>query len=294
MDINLFLIQLFNGLQLGLMLFLMSAGLTLVVGIMNFVNLAHGSLYMIGAYFAALTQQYTGSFFIAVIIAVPLVVLLGFLLDKTILKQLYKRDHLDQVLATFAMILFFNELIRIIFGPAAYFMNVPDILSGTIELFPGMIYPMYRFVIIISGLFVAAGLYLLIGKTKLGMLIRAGAENREMVNALGVNINLLYMLVFGIGAGLAGFSGMIAGPLISVQIGMGESILILAFVVIVVGGTGSVKGAFIAALIIGIADTFGRVMLPPALASMVIYILMAAVLAIRPRGLFGYIQISQV
>jgi len=294
MDINLFLIQLFNGLQLGLMLFLMSAGLTLVVGIMNFVNLAHGSLYMIGAYLAALTQQYTGSFFIAVIIAVPLVVLLGFLLDKTILKQLYKRDHLDQVLATFAMILFFNELIRIIFGPAAYFMNVPDILSGTIELFPGMIYPMYRFVIIISGLFVAAGLYLLIGKTKLGMLIRAGAENREMVNALGVNINLLYMLVFGIGAGLAGFSGMIAGPLISVQIGMGESILILAFVVIVVGGTGSVKGAFIAALIIGIADTFGRVMLPPALASMVIYILMAAVLAIRPRGLFGYIQISQV
>jgi len=294
MDINLFLIQLLNGLQLGLMLFLMSAGLTLVVGIMNFVNLAHGSLYMIGAYFAALTQQYTGSFFIAVIIAVPLVVLLGFLLDKTILKQLYKRDHLDQVLATFAMILFFNELIRIIFGPAAYFMNVPDILSGTIELFPGMIYPMYRFVIIICGLFVAVGLYLLIGKTKLGMLIRAGAENREMVNALGVNINLLYMLVFGIGAGLAGFSGMIAGPLLSVQIGMGESILILAFVVIVVGGIGSVKGAFIAALIIGIADTFGRIMLPPALASMVIYILMAAVLAIRPRGLFGYIRISQV
>jgi len=269
------------------MLFLMSAGLTLVVGIMNFINLAHGSLYMIGAYLAALIQQKTGSFFIAVLVALPLVVLLGFFLETTIFKRFYKRDHLDQVLATFAMILFFNELIRIIFGSAGYFMDIPGVLSGTIPLLPGVYYPLYRFVIIVSGLVVAIGLYLLISKTRLGMLIRAGAENRDMVNALGININLLYMLVFGIGAGLAGFSGMIAGPLLSVQVGMGESILIIAFVVIVIGGIGSVKGAFVAALLTGIADTFGRIMLPPALASMVIYILMATVLAIKPKGLFS-------
>jgi branched-chain amino acid transport system permease protein len=287
MDLTLFFIQILNGIQFGLMLFLMSAGLTLVVGIMNFINLAHGSLYMIGAYLAALIQQKTGSFFIAVLVALPLVVLLGFLLETTIFKRFYKRDHLDQVLATFAMILFFNELIRIVFGSAGYFMDIPSVLSGAILLFPGVYYPLYRFVIIVSGLVVAIGLYLLISKTRLGMLIRAGAENRDMVNALGININLLYMLVFGIGAGLAGFSGMIAGPLLSVQVGMGESILIIAFVVIVIGGIGSVKGAFVAALLTGIADTFGRIMLPPALASMVIYILMATVLAIKPKGLFS-------
>jgi branched-chain amino acid transport system permease protein len=287
MDLPLFFIQVLNGIQFGLMLFLMSAGLTLVVGIMNFINLAHGSLYMIGAYLAALIQQKTGSFFIAVLVALPLVVLLGFFLETTIFKRFYKRDHLDQVLATFAMILFFNELIRIIFGSAGYFMDIPGVLSGTIPLLPGVYYPLYRFVIIVSGLVVAIGLYLLISKTRLGMLIRAGAENRDMVNALGININLLYMLVFGIGAGLAGFSGMIAGPLLSVQVGMGESILIIAFVVIVIGGIGSVKGAFVAALLTGIADTFGRIMLPPALASMVIYILMATVLAIKPKGLFS-------
>ncbi len=287
MDLTLFFIQILNGIQFGLMLFLMSAGLTLVVGIMNFINLAHGSLYMIGAYMAALIQQKTGSFFIAVLIALPSVVLLGFLLETSIFKRFYKRDHLDQVLATFAMILFFNELIRIVFGSAGYFMDIPGVLSGAIPLFPGVYYPLYRFVIIVSGFVVAIGLYLLISKTRLGMLIRAGAENRDMVNALGVNINLLYMLVFGIGAGLAGFSGMMAGPLLSVQVGMGESILIIAFVVIVIGGIGSVKGAFVAALLTGIADTFGRIMLPPALASMVIYILMATVLAIRPKGLFS-------
>lgn len=287
MDLPLFFIQILNGIQFGLMLFLISAGLTLVVGIMNFINLAHGSLYMIGAYLAALIQQKTGSFFIAVLTALPLVVLLGFLLETTIFKRFYKRDHLDQVLATFAMILFFNELIRIVFGSAGYFMDIPRVLSGAIPLFPGVYYPLYRFVIIVSGLVVAIGLYLLISKTRLGMLIRAGAENRDMVNALGININLLYMLVFGIGAGLAGFSGMIAGPLLSVQVGMGESILIIAFVVIVIGGIGSVKGAFVAALLTGIADTFGRIMLPPALASMVIYILMATVLAIKPKGLFS-------
>lgn len=287
MDLPLFFVQILNGIQFGLMLFLMSAGLTLVVGIMNFINLAHGSLYMIGAYLAALIQQRTGSFFVAVLLAVPLVVLFGFLLETTIFKRFYKRDHLDQVLATFAMILFFNELIRIVFGSAGYFMDVPAILSGAILLFPGIYYPLYRFVIIIAGLIVAVGLYLLISKTRLGMLIRAGAENRDMVNALGVNINLLYMLVFGIGAGLAGFSGMIAGPLLSVQVGMGESILIMTFVVIVIGGIGSVKGAFVAALLTGIVDTFGRILLPPALASMVIYILMASVLAIKPKGLFS-------
>jgi len=286
MDLSLFVIQGLNAIQLGVMLFLMSAGLTLVFGIMNLINLAHGSLYMLGAYLAATFQRMTGSFLLGILLAVPVVMVLGVLIELIVLRRLYDRDHLDQVLATFALILFFNELVRIVWGPQAYFMALPAALSGSVNILPGVPYPAYRLLIAAVGLLIALGLYLLIRRTRLGMLIRAGAGNREMVGALGVNVSLLFTLVFGLGTVLAGFAGMMAGPILSVEIGMGESILILTFVVIVIGGIGSIRGAFVAAMLIGFADTFGRVLLPPALASMVIYILMAAVLFRRPQGLF--------
>lgn len=286
MDVQLFIIQVLNGIQLGVMLFLIAAGLTLVFGIMRLINLAHGSLYMLGAYLAASLQKMTGSFLLGVLFAIPPVVLVGVLIETVLIRRLYDREHLDQVLATFALILFFNELVRIIWGPQAYFMALPATLSGTINILPGLPYPAYRLAIVAAGILVALGLYVMLTRTRTGMLIRAGASNREMDAALGVNIKLLSTLVFGMGAGLAGFAGMMAGPILSVEIGMGESILILAFVVIVIGGIGSVRGAFVAALLVGVADTFGRVMLPPALASMVIYILMAVILFWRPQGLF--------
>jgi branched-chain amino acid transport system permease protein len=275
-----------NSLQLGVMLFLMSAGLTLVFGIMNLINLAHGSLYMLGAYLAATFQQMTGSFLLGVALALPVVTAVGILLEVALIRRLYRRDHLDQVLVTFALILFFNELVRLVWGPQAYFMDLPASLSGTVTLLPGAPYPAYRLAIVAAGLAVAAGLYLLITRTRTGMLIRAGATHREMVAALGVNVRRLFALLFGLGAALAGFAGMMAGPILSVEVGMGESVLIVAFVVIVIGGIGSVRGAFVAALLIGFVDTFGRMLLPPALASMVIYLFMAAVLFWRPQGLF--------
>ena len=286
MDASVVIIQAVNGLQFGVMLFLMSAGLTLVFGIMNLINLAHGSLYMLGAYFAATLMRITGSFFIAVAASVPLVALAGCLVEVIVIRRLYDRDHLDQVLATFALILFFNELVRLIWGPQAHFMDVPGVLSGSVPIMPGVPYPVYRLAIVAAGLFVAAALLVLITRTRIGMVIRAGSSNREMIGALGVNIKLLFTLLFGLGAGMAGFAGMMAGPILSVEIGMGEPILILAFVVIVIGGIGSIRGAFIAALMVGLVDTFGRVLLPPALASMGIYILMAVVLFWRPQGLF--------
>jgi branched-chain amino acid transport system permease protein len=286
MNTSLLIVQTLNGVQLGMMLFLMSAGLTLVFGIMNLINLAHGSLYMLGAYFAATFQKMTGSFLLGVALALPAVVLVGILIEVVVLRRLYDHDHLDQVLATFAMILFFNELVRIVWGPQAYFMALPEALGGTVELLPGIRYPAYRLAIVAAGGVVAMGLWYFIMRTRIGMLIRAGAANREMVGALGVNIRLLFTLVFGLGAGLAGFAGMMAGPILSVETGMGESILILTLVVIIIGGIGSVRGAFVAAILIGITDTVGRVTLPPALASMSIYILMAAVLFWRPQGLF--------
>jgi branched-chain amino acid transport system permease protein len=279
-------IQGLNGLQLGVMLFMMAAGLTLVFGVMNMMNLAHGSLYMLGAYLAASFQRYTESFLLALAPAIVLTIIIGMVIEVIVLRRLYDRDHLDQVLATFALILFFNELARIVWGPQALFMALPDRLSGHIEILPGVIYPVYRLLIIGVGLLVAVFLYFLIMRTRLGMLIRAGASNREMVNALGVNIKLLYTVLFGIGAALAGLAGMMAGPILSIEVGMGEPVLILTLVVIVIGGIGSIRGAFIAAILVGMADTFGRVLLPPALASMVIYILMAAVLFWRPQGLF--------
>ncbi len=302
MTVSLFLTQLLNGLQLGVLLFLLASGLTLVFGIMNFVNLTHGSLYMMGAYFAAAAFNATdGSFLAAAAAAVLGTLLLGALLERLVLVTLYRRDHLDQVLATFGLILFFNEVVRFIWGPASVYMNVPGWLSGTIDLF-GLPYPAYRFAIIAVGLAVGVGLYLVIHRTRVGMLIRAGAANPEMVSALGVNIKGLNTVVFGLGAALAGLAGLMAGPIVSVQAGMGEPILILTLVVIVTGGIGSIRGAFYGALIVGIVDTVGRAFLPlllreflersvaqavgPALASMLIYLLMAAVLALKPQGLF--------
>ena len=301
MTAQLALSQVLNGLQLGVLLFLLAAGLTLVFGIMSFVNLAHGSLYMLGAYFGAAFFARTESFVLGLIAAVVGAGLVGLLLDRFALTKLYERDHLDQVLATFGLILFFNELIRIIWGPSSVFMQVPDALSSTVE-FAGFSYPSYRLAIIAAGVAVAVGLYLLIQKTRVGMLIRAGATNAAMVAALGVNIKWLNTLVFALGAALAGLAGVMAGPIVSVQPGMGEPVLILTLVVIIIGGLGSIRGAFYAALIVGVVDTLGRAFMPtimrtlferstadaagPALASMLIYLFMAVVLALKPQGLF--------
>lgn len=302
MTTSLLLTQLLNGVQLGVLLFLLSAGLTLVFGIMNFVNLTHGSLYMMGAYFAAAGYNaFGGSFLAAALVAIPGTMVLGAAVERLALSSLYTRDHLDQVLATFGLILFFNEVVRFVWGPASVYMNVPKGLSGTVDLL-GLAYPSYRFAIIVVGLMVGAALYAVIHRTRVGMLIRAGASNPEMVSALGVNIKGLNLTVFTLGAGLAGLAGLMAGPIVSVQSGMGEPILILTLVVIVTGGIGSIRGAFYGALIVGVVDTMGRALLPsllreflersiaqavgPAIASMLIYLLMAAVLAWRPQGLF--------
>jgi len=298
---SLLFVQLLNGLQYGVLLFLLAAGLTLVFGIMSFVNLAHGSLYMVGAYAAALAYGATGSFALAVLAAMGAALVVGLLLEVTIVSRLYRRDHLDHVLATFGLVMFFNELVRLVWGPQPLFVQVPEVLAGTVQVF-SFSYPSYRFAIIAVGLLVAVGSYWLIHKTRVGMLIRAGAQNPQLVGALGVNIGLLNAMLFGVGAMLAGLAGAMAGPLLSVQSGMGEPVLITTLVVIVIGGIGSVNGALYAALIVGVVDTLGRVLLPlvmrqvaersvadaagPALASMLVYLLMALVLALRPQGLF--------
>ncbi|MGE0799851.1 MAG: branched-chain amino acid ABC transporter permease [Lautropia sp.] len=298
---GLLITQALNGLQLGVLLFLLAAGLTLVFGIMNFVNLAHGSLYMMGAYMAAVAVGKTGSFLLGALIAVPATALLGLAVEQTALRGLFRRDHLYQVLATFGLILFFNELVRMIWGPSPVYMATPEWLSGTVSLF-GFNYSAYRFAIIVVGLAVAAALWLLINRTRVGMLIRAGATHAPMVAALGVNIRALNSLIFALGAGLAGLAGLMAGPILSVQPGMGDPILILTLVVIIIGGIGSIRGALLGALLIGVVDTVGRTFLPiwlgmvvqptlaqaagPAIASMLIYLLMATVLAFRPQGLF--------
>jgi branched-chain amino acid transport system permease protein len=301
MYLLLFCQQFLNGLQFGVMLFLMASGLTLIFGIMDLINLAHGSLFMVGAYLCATVFQQTGSFMLGLLVALPGAALVGIVVEVFALRTLYARDHLDQVLATFGLILFFNELTKIIWGPRALFLDVPEALSGTIEIIPGAPYPTFRLAIIVVGIMVAIFLYFLITRTRLGMLIRASATNREMVGALGVNVNLLYTLVFGLGALLAGLAGAMAGPLFAVEVGMGEDILILTFVVIVIGGIGSIRGALVGAILVGLIDTLGRAFLPalfklfldPATAdgvgasldSMAIYILMALVLAWKPRGL---------
>jgi branched-chain amino acid transport system permease protein len=297
-----FIEQLLNGIQLGMLLFLLAAGLTLIFGIMDLVNLAHGSLYMLGAYFAATFADWTNSFVLGALLALLATLAVGMVLEVVAIRRLYGRDHLDHVLATFGLLLFFNELVRLIWGPAGLTLSLPSEMLNAVQVLPGLYYPVYRLVIIGVTLAVGALLYLLVMRSRLGMLIRAGASNREMVGALGINIKLLYTLVFGLGAALAGFAGLMQAPILTVQIGMGENILIAAFVVVTIGGIGSIRGAFVAALLVGIVDTIGRAFIPDllhaylseaassslgrSLSSMSIYLLMALVLIVRPEGLF--------
>ncbi|MEZ5716174.1 MAG: branched-chain amino acid ABC transporter permease [Paracoccaceae bacterium] len=303
MSLILLIEQLLNGLQFGVMLFLMSAGLTLIFGVMGLINLAHGSLYMVGAFAAAAVAAATGSFTLALVAALAAAALAGVLVEVVVIRRLYARDHLDQVLATFALILIFSEGTRWLFGSFPLYLDVPKALSGAVNLPGGIAYPAYRLAIIGIGLLVAVALFLLITRTRIGMRIRAGESDREMIGALGVNISVLYTAVFALGAALAGFAGALVGAIQSVQVGMGEPVLILAFVTIVIGGIGSIKGAFVGALLVGLTDTMGRVLLPlafgtfmdassatsvgAALASMSIYILMALVLLFKPTGLYG-------
>jgi branched-chain amino acid transport system permease protein len=294
--------QALNGMQFGLMLFLLAAGLTLVFGIMDLMNLAHGSLYMIGAYLMATLALATGSFWIALPLAILGTALVGLLLERVLFRHLYQRDHLAQVLATFAVILITNDLVKMIFGPAPLLLNAPEALAGPVELLPGFFYPAYRLLIIGVGLACALLLYLLVTRTRAGMLLRAGASNREMAAVMGVRVSRLFAAVFMLGAALCAVAGALLGPLLSVQVGMGENILILALVVIVVGGIGSIRGALVGALLVGVVDTAGRAFLPallnaflplsvasnlgPALAAITIYLLMATVLFFKPSGLF--------
>jgi Branched-chain amino acid ABC-type transport system, permease components len=302
MTATLFLIQTLNGLQFGLILFLIAAGLTLVFGVMDFINLAHGVQYMVGAYLVAAFSAWTGNFAWALLLALPTALAFGLLLEVLVFRHLYDRDHLDQVLATFGVIVFLNQAVKFVWGAAPLNVPVPEILSGSVEIADGLLYPVYRIAIIVAGLAVAALLYVLVSHTRVGMLVRAGATNPQMVSALGVNIRRLFMVVFGFGAMLAGFAGAMVAPILSVEPGMGDNILILAFVVIVIGGIGSIRGAFLAAILIGLVDTVGRSFAPnllrffldPATASqtgraiapMLIYIFMAAILFFRPSGLF--------
>jgi branched-chain amino acid transport system permease protein len=278
--------QALNGLQLGLMLFLMAAGLTLVLGIMDTINLAHGSLYMVGAYLAAAFFQATGSFVAALTLAVVATALLGAVLEVAILRRLYRRDHLSQVLATFALILIANETVRMIWGSQPIELSIPRPFSGPVELVPGFSYSAWRLLLIAVGFGIAVLLFILVNRTRAGMRVRAGASNREMAEVMGVDVRRLFTVVFAIGAALCAVAGALLGPLLAVQVGMGESILILAFVVVVIGGIGSIRGAFVGALLVGFVDTAGRAFLVPALASIAIYVLMAAVLFWKPQGLF--------
>ena len=295
--------QILNGLQFGVMLFLMAAGLTLIFGVMGLINLAHGSLYMVGAFAAAWVAGATGSFILALGAALAAAAAAGALIEVVVIRRLYRAAHLDQVLATFALILIFSEGTRWIFGSFPLFLDIPEYLSGPISLPGGIQYPFYRLVLIGIGLAVAIGLWWLTARTRLGIQIRAGENDREMIAALGVDISKLYTLVFALGAALAGLAGALVGAIQSVQVGMGEPVLILAFVVIVIGGIGSIRGAFIGALLVGLTDTMGGIFLPElfklfmesgaatqtgsALASMAVYVLMSIVLIWRPTGLFG-------
>ena len=301
MDWSLLITQLLNGLQLGLLLFLLASGLTLIFGIMDFINLSHGSFYMIGAYFCGTVVAITGSFLVGILFGLIGVFVVGAVVEWFIVRRLYRSDHLDHVLVTFGLILIFDTLVHLLWGAEGMAIPLPDILNGQITI-GELVLPSYRMLIIGCGLLVAALLYVLVVRTRLGMLIRAGASNRTMVEALGININRLFLIVFALGAAMAGFAGMLIAPITEASIGMGNDIIIVAFVVVIVGGIGSVKGAFYAALILGLLDTLSRSYLDlvlqlfmpltyaetaaPALSAMLIYILMAAVLAFRPRGLF--------
>jgi branched-chain amino acid transport system permease protein len=303
LQIDLLIEQVLNGVQFGVMLFLMAAGLTLIFGVMGLINLAHGSLYMVGAFACAAVASMTGSFWLGLAASLAAAAAAGAIVEVVVVRRLYSRDHLDQVLATFALILVFSEGTRWLFGSSPLYLNIPSALSGAVSLPGGLDYSLYRLFIIVVGIAVAAGLYFLIAHTRLGMRIRAGESDREMIAALGVDITTLYTLVFALGAALAGLAGAMVGALQSVQVGMGEPVLILAFVVIVIGGIGSIKGALIGAILVGVIDTLGRFLLPAALhlflpasqaasiggsiASMLIYVFMALVLVVRPRGLFS-------
>ena len=302
MTLTLILEQAFNGLQAGVTLFLVAAGLTLILGIMDVVFLAHGAQVMIGAYAAAAITSATGNFYIGLLLAIPVTFASGYLLEFLLIRHLYRRDHMEQVLATFGLILFFNELIRIGFGPAALYSDLPPSLSGFVEILPGTPYPVYRLGVILVGLACAIAIHTFVSRTRIGAMVRAGANNPEMTAALGINVKILFRFIFAAGACFAGVAGMMLGPITAVQPGMGEPLLILSLVVIIIGGIGSVRGAFIAAIIVGLVDTLGRVFLPamlrlvvdqatadgagPAVASMLVYILMAVVLIFRPTGLF--------
>lgn len=302
MDSILLLEQAFNGLQFGLMLFLLAAGLTLVFGIMDMINLAHGSLYMVGAYLVATISAATGSYWWGLLWGVMGTGVFGAVLERLVLRHFYVRSHLQQVLGTFAILLMCNEGVRLIWGAQPVPLGTPPGLAGPVELLPGFLYSSFSLFIIGVGLCVALLLYGLITRTRVGMQIRAGAANREMAMAMGGNVQALFTGVFAVGAALCGLAGGMLGPVLAVQVGMGESVLILAFVVIVIGGIGSIRGAFLGALLVGIIDTAGRTFIPllfaqlmspeaaanaaPAVASILIYLLMAVVLFLRPRGLF--------
>jgi branched-chain amino acid transport system permease protein len=303
LQIDLIIEQVLNGVQFGVMLFLMAAGLTLIFGVMGLINLAHGSLFMVGAFACAAVAAATGSFWLGLVASLAAAAAAGAIVEIFVVRRLYGRDHLDQVLATFALILIFSEGARWLFGSSPLYLNIPSAFSGAVSLPGGLDYSLYRLFIIVVGIAVAAGLYFLIAHTRLGMRIRAGESDREMIAALGVDITTLYTLVFALGAALAGLAGAMVGALQSVQVGMGEPVLILAFVVIVIGGIGSIKGALIGAVLVGVIDTLGRFLLPAALhlflpasqaasiggsiASMLIYVFMALVLVVRPQGLFS-------
>ena len=303
MDSALILIQILNGLQLGVLLFLLAAGLTLVFGIMDFINLAHGAFYMLGAFICATLTIWFDSFLIAVLLAVPITFVIGVVVELGVARQLYQADHLEQILATFGLILIADTLVQMIWGPEGMTFALPEVLNGQVQLLYGVEFPVYRVLIISVGLLVALALYLVVSHTRIGMLIRAGASNRRMVEALGVDIRMLFTLVFAAGAAMAGLAGLMIAPITEASIGMGNEILIVAFVVIVIGGIGSVQGAFFGAMLVGLIDTLGRAFLDdllglvlshqaaetsaPAISAMLIYILMVVILYFRPQGLFG-------
>ena len=302
MDGTFILEQLFNGLGYGFMLFLLAAGLTLVFGIMDTLNLAHGSLFMAGGYISATVHAQSGSFFGAVVVAVLGTVLLAVLMEAVLVRKLYRRDHLSQVLATFGVVLIADDVVKFIWGPSPIMAPTPAALSGPLNLFGVVPYPSYRLLILVAGLVAAAGLYFLVNHSRLGMLVRAGASNRPMAEFMGVQVSRVFTLVFGLGAALAAVAGALMAPLSAVAVGMGEAILIPALVVIVIGGIGSVRGAFVAAMLVGLVDNSGRAFLPPllrevlspslaadigpAISSIAMYMLMAGVLVFKPSGLF--------
>lgn len=285
MDFTTFLIQVLNSLQYGLLLFLVASGLTLVFGIMGIINLAHGSFYMIGAYMAFVLTSLTGNLMLTIVLGIPLAFAFGWLLERLLFTHLYKRDHLEQVLLTYGLILIFEELRSLAVGDDVHGVAIPAIFSASIPLSDTLSYPVYRLVISGICLVLAVGLYFLIQRTRLGMMIRAGSHDRDMVQALGIDINRLYSTVFAIGVALAALAGMLAAPISSVYPGMGGSVLIISFVIVVIGGIGSVWGALVAALVIGFADTFGKVLVPE-MAGLTVYLVMAAVLLWRPEGIF--------